>query len=232
MGSLRSRFPRPSRVPASAIILSMMVAACGTASSPQPATTTPEPTGVRAIKLSDSRDPVRPTIADCITRGDAHDRRDRPGGRVPARRRRRHDPGDGRRRLGVRPDGRAADRSRDEHVDPCAAHGGGWWSERPRRHRAFNSTGSATGTWARCVATTRQPVRSERRSRLGHPKESSRPTTGYGSPTIAMGRFRASTPNRTRSPCRSKSAGKAIAGRVGSSKPAATCGWRSRMNTR
>ena len=43
MGSLRSRFLRPSRVPASAIILSMMVAACGTASSPQPATPTPEP---------------------------------------------------------------------------------------------------------------------------------------------------------------------------------------------
>ena len=53
--------------------------------------------------------------------------RDRPRGRVPARWRRGHHPGDQRRCLGVRPDGRAAGRSCDQHVHhlPLTVGGGG-----------------------------------------------------------------------------------------------------------
>ena len=56
------------------------------------------------------------------------------------------------------------------------------------------------------------------------PKGSSRRKTGCGSPTIATGRSRASTLQRTRSPSRSRSARKAAAGRKASSKPEAMCG--------
>lgn len=68
MGTLRSRFLRPSRVPTSAIILSMLVAACGTASSPQPATPTTEPQASMASSAPTAAIPpaATPTIGAIV----------------------------------------------------------------------------------------------------------------------------------------------------------------------
>ena len=188
-----------------------MLAACGTASDPQ-AAADHTAGDIRGLELSDNGGPVRPALADRAASGDTDDRLDRPGGRVPARRRGRHDPGDGRRGLGVRPDGRAAARPCHEHVDPSAAHGRGRRPERPRGNRLRLDLGRRfrPGPGA-SVRRDDRGARSDGRdanARRG-PRDGRRDwVANHRSGTVSR-----IHPDRTRSLCRSRSAEKAAAGR-------------------